>query len=91
MTGDVMKAINSISEYILTLEQENSRLSRLVDTMGEKMEAAKQNPGVEEVLALVGKMANAWEPHFDSLQDGIQEIIRTYRRYENGEGERERL
>jgi hypothetical protein len=85
-----MKAINSISEYILTLEQENSRLSRLVDTMGEKMETAKQNPGVEEVLALVGKMANAWEPRFDVLPDGIQAIIRAYRKWEKGE-DHERL
>ena len=85
MTSEVMKALNTVSEYILTVEQENTRLSRLVDTMGEELAAAKANTGAEEVLALVGQMANAWEPRFDVLPDGIQAIIRAYRVWEKGE------
>ena len=93
MTSEVMKALNTVSEYILTVEQENTRLSRLVDAMGEELAAAKANTGAEEVLALVGQMANAWEPRFDVLPDGIQAIIRAYRAtaYGRKEARHERL
>jgi len=78
-----------LSEQVAALEQENTCLSRMVDTLGEELAAAKANTGAEEVLALVGQMAEAWEPKFDVLPDGIQEIIRAYRRWEKGEGKSE--
>jgi len=73
-----------LSEQVADLEQENARLSRLVDTLGEELAAAKTNTGAEEVLVLVGQMANAWEPRFDVLPDGIQAIIRAHRKWEKG-------
>lgn len=69
-----------ISEQVAALEQENERLSPLVDAM-----ETTRATDAEEVLTLVGRMADAWE-NKKSLPDGIQEIIRAYRRWEKEAG-----
>ena len=38
-----------LSEQVAALEQENERLSRLVDTLAEELEALKQNPPAGEI------------------------------------------
>lgn len=78
--------ISGISDYIKDLEDQNQRLQNMIDTMGEELEKYRHSPAVsteaQEVVDLVGQMARAWAPKFDVLPDGIQELIRAYRRYQ---------
>jgi uncharacterized protein YcbK (DUF882 family) len=87
-----------LSEQVAALEQENKRLSRLVDTLTEELETLKQNPPAGEMEQAKDYLLDllapeiAWgEENLKSMgpkqRERVTEIVTVYRTIRPKEGE----
>lgn len=85
----------TISEQVAALEKENERLSRLVDAMGEEMEAFKQNPAdtaKDRLISLVEPDILWQEQNLGKMtgnkSERMKEIVAAYRAVRPKEGDK---
>ena len=86
-----------LSEQVAALEQENERLSRLVDTLAEELEALKQNPPAREPEEAKDYLIDLFAPDIiwaeenlkgmgEKQRERITELIAAYRAVRPKEG-----
>ena len=87
-----------LSEQVAALEQENERLSRLVDTLAEELETLKQNPPVGEMEQAKDYLIDLLVPEIIWAEENLKsmgpkqrervtEIVTVYRTVRPKEGE----
>ena len=82
-----------LSEQVAALEQENERLSRLVDAMGEELEALKQMEQAKDYLIDLLVPEIIWaEENLKSMgpkqRERVTEIVAVYRTLRPKEGDK---
>ena len=83
----------TISEQVAALEKENERLSRLVDAMGEEMEAFKQADTAKDRLISLVEPDILWQEQNLGKMTGnkserMKEIVAAYRAVRPKEGDK---
>ena len=87
-----------LSEQVAALEQENERLSRLVDAMAEELETMRQNPPVGEMEQAKDYLIDLLVPEIIWAEENLKsmgpkqrervtEIVTVYRTVRPKEGE----
>ena len=87
-----------LSEQVAALEQENERLSRLVDAMAEELETMRQNPPVGEMEQAKDYLIDLLVPEITWAEENLKsmgpkqrervtEIVAVYRTLRPKEGE----
>ena len=87
-----------LSEQVAALEQENERLSRLVDAMAEELETMRQNPPVGEMEQAKDYLIDLLVPEIIWAEENLKsmgpkqrervtEIVAVYRTLRPKEGE----
>lgn len=89
----------NLSNQVAVLEQEKERLSRLVDTLAEELEALKQNPPVGEMEQAKDYLIDLLVPEITWAEENLKsmgpkqrervtEIITAYRTIRPKEGDK---
>ena len=87
----------TLSEQVAALEQENERLSRLVDTLAEELETMRQNPPVGEMEQAKDYLIDLLVPEITWAEENLKsmgpkqrervtEIVAVYRTLRPKEG-----